>query len=705
MHRRSTLFVRLGMAATLALVAGQACGQSFNIDIDGTSGASAGVPSSSFGAAAGQPGVWNSIKSTSPTNVPLVDLAGNATPVTITRATNGTFAQANSVSTSGNFEKLLDDYQVISVGTMTFTINNLQDGHYIIYVYGAHPQFSSAGTMNIPQPAQYGQATQYVGGTIPVNAFQPGITHGVFSKYVALGGPVTINIADSFQGEGVVSGLQIVKIPNGSKLRIHVNDNAAGSNDGTSWDNAFNDLQNGLDVARRVGGPQAEVWVAQGFYYPTSGTDRSATFDVPSGLSLLGGFNATETSLAQRSTSPLIFGTYLSGAIGGSAQSDNSYVVLTLNNVDSNTLVDGFYVARGNNNGGGLYSGHGAGLTAYYAIGPMIRNCNFIHNLSSNDGAGAYLRSSSMRFINCTFYNNEATNGAGGAISNTTPISTTLTLQNCRFLGNTAMAGGAVFLPFTNGEFANCFFSGNHANTTGGAIYAAGDAQWLKLWNCTVSRNTATNDVGGIYVSTGTDAELRNSIVWGNTAQLGTTVQQQITTVTNHGSFLTKSFSTVQGQDPDPLFVDADGANNIVGDFDDDCRLRQASPCIDAADASVIPNDVGDLNGNGIWNEPIPFDLDGKSRRVDVPSVANTGPGAAPHIDRGAYEFQITQWCYANCDNSAVAPVLNVNDFVCFQNKFSAGDPYANCDASTTPPILNVNDFTCFLNKFAAGCP
>jgi hypothetical protein len=30
---------------------------------------------------------------------------------------------------------------------------------------------------------------------------------------------------------------------------------------------------------------------------------------------------------------------------------------------------------------------------------------------------------------------------------------------------------------------------------------------------------------------------------------------------------------------------------------------------------------------------------------------------------------------------------------------------YANCDGSTSPPILNVNDFLCFQSKFAAGCP
>jgi hypothetical protein len=61
--------------------------------------------------------------------------------------------------------------------------------------------------------------------------------------------------------------------------------------------------------------------------------------------------------------------------------------------------------------------------------------------------------------------------------------------------------------------------------------------------------------------------------------------------------------------------------------------------------------------------------------------------------------------CYPNCDNSTIAPILNVADFACFLNRFAAGDPYANCDQSTTAPTLNVLDFACFLNAFAAGCP
>jgi hypothetical protein len=61
--------------------------------------------------------------------------------------------------------------------------------------------------------------------------------------------------------------------------------------------------------------------------------------------------------------------------------------------------------------------------------------------------------------------------------------------------------------------------------------------------------------------------------------------------------------------------------------------------------------------------------------------------------------------CYANCDGSTAAPILNVNDFVCFQQQFAAGNPYANCDGSTAAPVLNVNDFVCFQQQFAAGCP
>jgi hypothetical protein len=63
-----------------------------------------------------------------------------------------------------------------------------------------------------------------------------------------------------------------------------------------------------------------------------------------------------------------------------------------------------------------------------------------------------------------------------------------------------------------------------------------------------------------------------------------------------------------------------------------------------------------------------------------------------------------TSTCYANCDGSTTVPFLNVNDFVCFQGLFAAGNSLANCDHSTSPPVLNISDFVCFQSAFAAGC-
>jgi probable HAF family extracellular repeat protein len=81
--------------------------------------------------------------------------------------------------------------------------------------------------------------------------------------------------------------------------------------------------------------------------------------------------------------------------------------------------------------------------------------------------------------------------------------------------------------------------------------------------------------------------------------------------------------------------------------------------------------------------------------------VANADDGLAP---TGLLLTPVAA-CYANCDASTAAPVLNVLDFNCFLNRFSSGDSYANCDGSTAAPVLNVLDFNCFLNRFTSGCP
>jgi hypothetical protein len=112
----------------------------------------------------------------------------------------------------------------------------------------------------------------------------------------------------------------------------------------------------------------------------------------------------------------------------------------------------------------------------------------------------------------------------------------------------------------------------------------------------------------------------------------------------------------------------------------------------DAIGRQCNPNNANAMQFNAVWGP-----------------VTDAGQGCAPTAVTQDIYFELLgtggQSCYPNCDNSTVAPILNVGDFTCFLQRFAAGDSYANCDNSTTPPVLNVGDFTCFLQRFAAGCP
>ena len=50
-----------------------------------------------------------------------------------------------------------------------------------------------------------------------------------------------------------------------------------GQQDGSSWNDAFPDLQQALAVSM----DGDEIWVSQGTYYPTTTTDRSISFVLP----------------------------------------------------------------------------------------------------------------------------------------------------------------------------------------------------------------------------------------------------------------------------------------------------------------------------------------------------------------------------------------------------------------------------------------
>jgi len=65
----------------------------------------------------------------------------------------------------------------------------------------------------------------------------------------------------------------------------------------------------------------------------------------------------------------------------------------------------------------------------------------------------------------------------------------------------------------------------------------------------------------------------------------------------------------------------------------------------------------------------------------------------------------ISRWpceaCYPDCDQSTGPSVLDIFDFLCFQDAFVTMDPYADCDNNTT---FDIFDFLCFQDAFVAGC-
>lgn len=691
------------------LAAASAVAQSFNVDINVTSGLGAGVPASSFGGAAAQPGVWNDINPGTPLTTNLTNLNGSASTVTFTRNNVGTFDDAWDVDTSGDYDKLLEDFLYSDTSDMFFTFGNLPSGTYAVYTYAWTPNSTSEATVHVATTSS--TQTQYIGGALSSNRLEPGVTHAIHIVSVNAGGSIQVRVVGfgSF-GPGRCDGLQLKKIDS-NRLRFYVDVN--GNNvDGTSWPSAFTNLQIPLVYAGLIGGSSVEIWVANGFYRPTTGTSRDASFVIPNGLLLYGNFAAGETSISQRPAG-LFNATYLTGSIGAAGATDNSYHVIDASGAGGTTRIDGFYIVSGYANGSSEANSRGGG--AYINNGnPDFINCSFSSNFSSIDGGAVYSRDGSPAFVGCTFYNNN-TDGEGGALyqsNNGSPY-----FLNCRFLGNHAIgAGGAIKILFAEGNAFGCLFSGNSSTAgNGGAVSVAGiTGDGFSMINCTVSLNsTGSGSTGGVHVNKGVGSgvpvlELHNSILWGNTDNTPNSVLAKNLFAMN-GSIINRTYTTVEGLHSNPLFVDANGANNIAGDFDDDCRLQLNSPCIDAGDNSKVWIDAFDLDGDNILFEMVPYDLDNKVRRYDVPAVANTGAGTNPIIDRGAYEYSFKKGDM-NCDG--VVDFYDIDPLVAAFNgpaAYNAAYPTCvwlngdgNCDGTVN--FFDIDAFIDCLDGFCS-CP
>ncbi|MBW8036507.1 MAG: hypothetical protein FVQ79_13000, partial [Planctomycetes bacterium] len=427
--------------------------------------------------------------------------------------------------------------------------------------------------------------------------------------------------------------------------------------DGTSWTNAYDDLQDALsNVSSTITSGTAEIWVAAGTYYPSQevdGTDdRYKTFQMINGVAIYGGFNGTETALDQRDVQSNV--TILSGDLlndddpatpiedlcTAPSRTDNCYHIFYHpdgTGLDATAILNGLTIAAGNANGS-EDQGRGGGMYNY-GSSPTVSNCTFSGNSAGISGGGMRNEDNSSPTVsNCTFTGNLADSTGGGMLNyNSSP-----TVSNCTFRGNSAASGGGMN-NHTNSAptVSNCTFSGNSSSHGGGMFNYTNSNPTVS--NCTFSGNSAGVLGGGMYNYTNSNPTVTNCILWGNTAPTGNEIYNLSSSIPiiSHcdiaGSGGSGAWDSSLGTDgggnidADPTFVDADGEDNTVGTEDDNLRLSAGSSCIDVGDDAAATET---------------FDPDGRLRILDGDdnSIAT--------IDMGTYE-------YVTATNDTYAPIPN----------------------------------------------
>ena len=390
---------------------------------------------------------------------------------------------------------------------------------------------------------------------------------------------------------------------------IYVDSAATGLNNGSSWTDAYTDLQNALDTECPG---ITEIWVAAGTYFPsenvtktsTGPMDRNNTFLLRDDLAIYGGFLGGEYSRSERDWRTNI--TTLSGDINRSGTHDgNSIAVVTGLNINNSAVIDGFFITKGN-----------ADINEVFAPPP---------GNTDRTGGGMYIFNGSPIVKNCTFTDNKALFGGAMYTTGSSP-----TIHNCIFQGNTAFIGGGIQITSSSSpEFLNCIFIGNVSDNDGGAMYITASST-PTIINSTLSGNAAGGQGGGLYINNNADVSISNSIIWNNSAtpsNITTSLPASILTQFNASTIIRSSIIANSGGSENWQFntFTADGGNNkdinplfveqpVIGiGAMGDLRLQACSPAIDAGNNQVNAT-ATDLDGN--------------------PRLQNDV------IDMGAYEFQ-----------------------------------------------------------------
>lgn len=265
---------------------------------------------------------------------------------------------------------------------------------------------------------------------------------------------------------------------------IYVDADAQGNGSGVDWANAYRVLQKGL-LASAYGD---EVWVAAGTYRPASRSNRSASFNLPNGVAVYGGFVGTETERNERA--PLQHITYLSGDIGAvGEEADNVYHVVTAIRTDTLTVLDGFTVTGGNADGDDS-DGTGGGVAVRHGA-LRIKGVRITGNRARR-GGGLALDSATVRIKGGALDANTALLG-GGLYSD----ASSLEVREVILSGNTATDGGGFWVSNSEVTVYGGLISQNTSERYGGGGHAQRSA--LALYDCAIEGNRTQGSGGGLY--------------------------------------------------------------------------------------------------------------------------------------------------------------------------------------------------------------
>lgn len=407
------------------------------------------------------------------------------------------------------------------------------------------------------------------------------------------------------------------------KRPIYVKTNGYDEYSGASWQYAYQTIDKAMSVA--IAGDI--IWVAKGTYltnvdssFVTPAIARNKTFKIKSGVKIYGGFAGTETNISQRANYGFdeVNQTVLSGELGVSGLSDNAYHVLTIVNVSSSTLIDGFSVHSGyawDNSSPNFFDNYGGGflnLANGSASSPIFNNCSFAGNASKYGGAGCIAATnngtSTPIFTNCLFSNNYSGFNGGGAVffmgSNTNSNLTTQFIR-CWFKGNYSQTGpGAIaFDVGTNSTASNLLIS--NSEFSGNFVYSSGPSV-LGLWfgnnfsidivNSTFSKNNSSVGMYGGTINTDNIPHLNitNSIFYDNYNGGKKTIDSLNSSISNK----TITYSLIANI-TDSTNNNIDGSTNplFVNPAQFNFHLQAGSPCLNTG-LNSINTELSDVEGN-----------------------------------------------------------------------------------------------------------